>query len=142
MKHIVSAIIFLTCLFVSICIGSKEANSPVLTLEVLRSTTEWTPSKIRNMISRVSYLYDYPEKSLNSLALAESSFRHNVVGDGGFAYGLYQYHKLTWISFTKKYGLEGFNIKDPVDQTVTTIEALKDNQHCHWTPLRKSNNCL
>ena len=83
------------------------------------------------MISRVSYLYDYPEKSLTFLALKESSFRYNVVGDGGLAYGLYQYHKATWISFTKKYGLEGFNIKDPVDQTVTTIEALKDNQHCN-----------
>jgi len=83
------------------------------------------------MISRVSYLYDYPEKSLTKLALSESSFRHNVVGDGGLAYGLYQYHKPTWILFTKKYGLESFNIKDPVDQTVITIEALNDNQHCN-----------
>lgn len=142
MKHIVSAIVFLTILLASFCMGSREVISPVITLEVLRGTTEWTPNKIKNMISRVSYIYDYPEKSLIFLAFKESSFRYNVVGDKGLAYGLYQYHKLTWIIFTKKYGLEGFNIKDPVDQTVITIEALKDNQHCNWTPLQKNYNCI
>jgi len=87
-------------------------------------------------------MYDFPEKELYNLALAESSFRYDVKGDGGKATGLFQYHKQTWIAFQKKYNLKGFNIKDPVDQTVTTIHALSDNQHCNWSPLRKSYKCL
>lgn len=132
--------LFLTALFVPLCIGANIADSPTITLELLKQKQDWTPSSIKNMISFVAREYDYKEKPLLWLAEKESSYRYSVVGDSGLANGIYQYHKPTWESFQEKYGLEELDINNPVDQVIMTIFALKDNQHKHWTPYLTNKN--
>ena len=136
MKFTVVAFVLITCLLVPICIGASPADAPSVTVEVLRQTKDWTPNKVKNMISYVARIYDYDEKELLWLADAESDYRHDVLGDGGKALGVYQIWPLTWKGFVKDYGLKYQDRSNPVDQTIATIAALKDGKKCLWSPYK------
>lgn len=112
----------------------SEAQAPTLSVHLLRTKKEWTPSSIKMMLKFIAREYNYSSKTLLWLAEKESSYRYNVVGDSGLARGCFQYHLPTWKLFQKKYNLYELDINNPVDQAIMTVYALKDKQHNNWTP--------
>jgi hypothetical protein len=96
---------------------------------------------VKSMIQFVSQEYNYKYELVDWLIFKESSYRTNVYGDAGKAFGLAQFHLDTWKYFQKKYNRYDLNINNPVDQIIMTVLALKDNKHCHWTALKKIYKC-
>jgi len=95
MKHILLCFIVVVLLIVSCCIGAIQAESPIVTLAVLREQEYSTPEEVKAMIPRVASLMNFREKPLLFLAEHESSFRPLVMGDNNLAYHTYQYHMST-----------------------------------------------
>jgi soluble lytic murein transglycosylase-like protein len=75
------------------------------------------------------------EKSLlYCLIKNESSWRTNVVGDGGKAYGLLQFHRPTFDRYSKRYGLT-LDYKNPLDQIILASLMINEdiNNVHHWS---------
>jgi len=88
------------------------------------------------LIKYYAHEYSVDPDSLVSVAECESNLKHtNIYGDGGAAYGLYQYHKGTFDSFTKSSGLAG-DYKDRESQIQLTAWAFTKGLETHWTCAR------
>mgnify|MGYP001591921444 CR=1 FL=1 len=66
------------------------------------------------------------------IAECESQFRTDVYGDGGKAYGPFQFHRPTFELFEKKLG-EDLEYRDPQDQVKLALWALANGKGSHWT---------
>ena len=88
------------------------------------------------LIKKYATLYDVSEKIALNVADCESDFRVDVYGDGGRAYGPYQFHKKTFELFSKKFGeeLDYFDLEDNVR---LAIWALSKNKGYHWSCYKK-----
>ena len=65
----------------------------------------------------------------------ESSWRVDISGDSGKAYGLLQFHQPTFDMFSKRYGLD-LDRNNPVDQILLAKLMLNENLEKnikHWT---------
>ena len=71
--------------------------------------------------------------SLKKVVACESSFREDVYGDGGLAYGPFQFHKRTFEWMAKSSGLTMADYYDPLDQTKIALWAFKNGYASHWT---------
>jgi hypothetical protein len=87
---------------------------------------------INDYIKQYSSEFNIPEAWLNNLASCESTFRPTVYGDGGNAYGLFQYWQPTWNEFARKYG-KPLNRSSPKDQVELTAWALKNGYGKRWS---------
>ena len=68
---------------------------------------------------------------LYDLAVCESQLRTDAWGDHGLAYGLYQWHFISWVMYNKMYNTE-LNILLPQDQIELTARVLKDGGENNW----------
>lgn len=139
-KLIVFSVVVILFMSGSCMTHITEAEAPIVTVKVLRETKEWTPSTIKTMIRFVSREYDYKYEVIDWLVSKESSYRTNVYGDSGKAYGLAQFHKPTWIYFQDRYNRHDLKIDNPVNQIEMLCLALKDGQFQHWTPFTTYKN--
>lgn len=126
------------------CLIAK-AEAPLITLDVLRKKTEWTPSSIKTMIWFVSREYAFKDPdTLIWLADRESDIGENKnCGDDGKSCYLFQIQKPTWDGWIKEFGLEdaGFEWSNYVDQTIITIIAFQHHYQCDWGPMWDIMKC-
>jgi hypothetical protein len=137
---IIFAIILIAC---GLCISVASAEAPIMTLRVWRETKVWDAVKTEAMVRFVAREYEYKKPdTLVWLATKESSLGEDKgCGDNGKSCGLFQIRRPTWDGWAKQYNLANLELDNYVDQTIMTITALNDNQHCNWGPLRKVMNC-
>jgi len=74
-------------------------------------------------------------RKLRAVAFYESSFRHNVYGDNGKSFGVYQFRPNTFYWLARKYNLK-LNYMDLKDQIKLTIRAYKDGKMKLWSGWR------
>lgn len=82
------------------------------------------------MDSSIKYQVDI--RTLLKLKFCESGIHGmKARGDGGRAYGIFQYHLPTWERFSKEYG-EKLDINSEWDQVKLTAWALSKGYANHW----------
>lgn len=91
---------------------------------------------IEEVLNEVPKKYGVNPVIVQKVAFCESSYRYNVYGDGGHAYGVLQFHKPTFEQFEKKYG-EELNYDSSLDQTKLASQMIRDGYGSHWTCYRK-----
>lgn len=91
---------------------------------------------VLELIKKYAKEYDFPENTALRVASCESEFKVNAVGDGGKAYGIYQFHKPTFDMFAKKFG-EKLDYYDTEHNIQLAIWALSNDKGHHWTCYRK-----
>ncbi|MBI5138317.1 MAG: transglycosylase SLT domain-containing protein [Candidatus Vogelbacteria bacterium] len=81
-------------------------------------------------------MYGAEEKLALDIAFCESSFRANVYGDGGRAFGTFQFHRPTFERFSRLLGekLDYYNNEDNIRLGVW---ALANNKEDHWSCYEK-----
>ena len=91
---------------------------------------------IKQLIVKYSKIYGTDEKLALDIAFCESSFRANVYGDSGKAFGTFQFHKSTFEQFAKTLGekLDYYNNEDNIKLGVW---ALAHNKEDHWACYEK-----
>lgn len=91
---------------------------------------------VPELIEHVSEPYNVNTDILKRVAWCESSYRYNVYGDGGKAYGIYQFHKPTFDHFSKKLG-EELNYYSSYDQAKLAAYMFENGKQSHWTCYNK-----
>ncbi len=88
------------------------------------------------LIEKYSAEYGVPKKLATDIAACESSFRPDVYGDTGKAYGIYQFHKPTFELFSKKIGedLDYYNVEDNIK---LAMWAIANDKGRHWSCYKK-----
>ena len=94
------------------------------------------------LITRAAEKYDVSASVLIRVAICESGFKRNAVGQAN-EYGTFQYMEKTWEQFSKEFG-RPMNIKSIEDQATLTAWAFSRGYQRHWTTYRalKANNAL
>lgn len=73
-----------------------------------------------------------------SIAKCESSLRHEgIYGDGGKAYGIFQFHKPTFEEMKRKAKMPDLEYTDQDDQVNLASWAIANKLGSHWTCWRK-----
>lgn len=67
-----------------------------------------------------------------AVSKCESGYNPKAVGDGGRARNIFQFHKPTWDSFTKKMG-EELDYNSYHDQSKVASWAFSNGYASHWT---------
>ena len=86
------------------------------------------------------------QKALGKLApvkrlkQCESSHRKTAVGDGGMAYGEWQFWETTFRMFEQEAGLSGLEYKNPLHQDIIGAWALANGKGRHWTCYGKTGH--
>lgn len=146
MKWIIAIIVtIIIAIATALCISVAQAQAPEPTLELFRSNKdgvywEWNVDRIKYMMRFVSKEYGYKYSVVDWLVLNESSYRIKVYGDNNKAFGLGQWHQLTWEHFQKKYNRFDLDKYNPTNQIEMLCLALKDKQFSHWTPFQTKNH--
>jgi hypothetical protein len=75
---------------------------------------------------------------LKCLITYESQYNPNATGDGGLAFGILQFHRNTFDTYSHKYELE-LDYKNPIHQIILADLMLQDDfdNIIHWSPWRK-----
>ncbi len=91
---------------------------------------------VKQLISKYSKKYGVDKKLALDIAACESSFRANVYGDGGRAFGTFQFHRPTFEAFAQKMGekLDYFNNEDNIK---LAMWALANDKESHWSCYEK-----
>lgn len=89
---------------------------------------------VQETISYYAKQYGVSEYELLKVSKCESSYRPNIYGDGTRAFGIFQYHKPTFIAFSKLMG-EQLDYYSYNDQAKLTSWVWKHypNYKSHWT---------
>jgi hypothetical protein len=71
---------------------------------------------------------------IRCLIKCESGYNPNATGDSGLAFGILQFHKQTFDTYSEKYKME-LDYKNPVHQIVLCDKMLTENYDnvLHWT---------
>lgn len=77
------------------------------------------PTDPKGLIEHFADVYGANTNELLTVAFCESGYKPHAVGDGGRAVGVFQYHKPTFISYSKKLG-EELNYHSTYDQAKLT----------------------
>lgn len=85
-----------------------------------------TPEEIKEAIVYISENKEVADQILNTVQ-CESSFRYNVYGDGGLAFGVAQFHKPTFDGYCNG---DYYSTKD---QLTCMIKMFRAGQSYHWT---------
>lgn len=112
------------------------ASSSTPQTEVIEECDAKERKCIEGLIEKYSEEFNYSEKMAKDIASCESDLRPNVYGDGGKAYGVYQFHKPTFIMFSKQKG-EKLDYYDTEDNIKLAIWALANNKENHWSCYKK-----
>jgi soluble lytic murein transglycosylase-like protein len=122
-------------------IGFKDDTSTPIVISAC-DTDEKSKECIFELIKKYSEHYDYSEKIALKVASCESEFKPTALGDGGKAYGIYQFHKPTFNEFAKKLEKleklpEKMDYHDTEDNIKLAIWALSKDKGHHWTCYRR-----
>lgn len=82
-------------------------------------------------------MYGVPRPVALGVARCESEFRADVYGDGGKAYGVFQFHKPTFTEFAKKFGDESLEYKNLEHNVELAMWAISQGKGHHWTCYNK-----
>jgi len=153
---------FLTSIFQKTIIGSFLAtNMFVMSPFVLINTNEneiKVPEKERGatpiscqkdsqskecvieLIEKYAKEHSVDRRFALDIAFCESSFKSEVYGDDGKAFGTYQFHKPTFELFSKKFKEEfgkELSYKDNEHGIELAMWALSNNKEHHWSCFKK-----
>lgn len=87
---------------------------------------------IQEVITHFAKEYNQDPQVLLTVAKCESNFRGDVYGDGGRAYGVFQFHKPTFEGYEKQYG-EDLDYYSAYDQAKLASWMFSKNGENHWT---------
>lgn len=89
---------------------------------------------VQETISYYAEQYNVSESELLKVAKCESSYRSHIYGDGTRAFGPFQYHKPTFIAFSKLKGeqLDYYSYNDQVKLTAWIWKHYPQYKS-HWT---------
>jgi len=110
---------------------------PLLTFNVqpTQAIAPIRPSTPQELIVSYASQYDTSYEVLLKVAQCESGFKHEqVVGDGGLAYGIFQYHEPTFYMFAELMGkkLDYKSLEDQIELTAY-IYANYPELRSHWS---------
>lgn len=91
-----------------------------------------TPTTIEGLIVSSALRHGVSVEKMLRVARCESNLNTKAVGDGGRAYGVYQYHSPTFQSFSNLYGVT-YDYHSPTDQIDLTGWAFSQGLDTHWT---------
>ena len=97
---------------------------------------------VRELITLYAKRYGVNREIALLVARCESEFKTTAVGDGGKAYGVYQFHKPTFREFAAKSGEEGLEYKDPEDSIKLAMWAFSTGRADHWSCYGKVKQSL
>ncbi len=95
-----------------------------------------TISCVKHLIAKYAKKYGVDKKLALDIAHCESSFRANVYGDGGRAFGTFQFHRATFDAFSKELG-EVLDYYDNEDNIKLAMWAFANNKEDHWSCYEK-----
>lgn len=88
---------------------------------------------IEVMIRALAPCYGVDPDFAVEIARLESSFRPKVVGDGGLAVGLWQWHYQSWVHVRSKMGLSVEDERDDAfESTITALYAIGQLGLARW----------
>lgn len=108
---------------------------PVAVVDEDRSCT--SKECIKQLIEFYATLYGVKQDIALGIARCESEFRYDVKGDGGKAYGVYQFHKPTFEEFKVAFGDTSLDYKNPKDAIQLAMWAISQGKQNHWTCYEK-----
>mgnify|MGYP006336711371 CR=1 FL=1 len=91
-----------------------------------------TPTTVEGLIVSSALRHGVSAEKMLRVARCESNFNTQAIGDGGRAYGVYQYHGPTFQSFSNLYGVT-YDYRSPTDQIDLTGWAFSQGLDTHWT---------
>lgn len=96
-------------------------------------------STTKELIKKYAEVYNVNDKVMLAMMNCESSGNQSAIGDGGRAYGIYQYHNGTWERLEDKIGKD-MDITSEHDQVQMTAYALSQGMGSQWTSYRSIMN--
>lgn len=92
------------------------------------------PSDVKGMITYYAKEYSAPENELLKVAFCESGYNPKAIGDNGEARNIFQYHRPTFIEYSKLMG-ETLNYDSAHDQVKLTAWIFKNypKEKIAWT---------
>lgn len=87
---------------------------------------------VEDTIIYASKAYGGNLSQLKAVSWCESGNKYNVYGDGGDAYGIFQFHRPTFDQFSKEMGLE-LDYYSSLDQAKVASYMFANGKQSHWT---------
>ncbi len=127
MSKFIKNLIAVTVAVLIITISPVSAKAP----------TQVVPTKVLSVKETIAFYAQYHGVSnteLQKVAMCESSLHPNIKGDGGRAFGIFQYHRPTFDAFSKLMG-EKLDYYSYSDQAKLTAWIWKHypKYKSHWT---------
>ena len=122
---------------VEVVVEQSKKKQPIsLEKGVCDEGTKNTKACIKQLIDSYAKKYGVSKQLALDIAACESSFRANVYGDGGRAFGTYQFHRGTFEAFAKEFGaaLDYYNNEDNIK---LAMWAFANNKEDHWSCYEK-----
>lgn len=102
------------------------------------SGTAPTPAAILAIIRNAAHEFGQDAEAMIAVARCESSLRPDVLGDGGAAAGLWQFHLPTWTANARRlFGRDVGDLRmDPVKSSLVAAYMWSQHQQWQWTCAR------
>lgn len=111
--------------------GLAAYNHPVAPAPVL-SQDDRTPTDIKEYAAYAADKEGLPPTLIQNLIRCESEWKLDALGDNGASQGLLQFKVPTFDLFSKKYGLEYYDIENPYHQIDLAALMISDGYINHW----------
>lgn len=97
--------------------------------------TLYTTEELKQVLSEKVMKYGGNYAEMVRVINCESGFNQNPQGwnDGGKAFGVAQFHKETFVAFSKEMGEPQLNYYNPVDQLEVMVWAFNHQKKSHWS---------
>jgi len=120
-------------LILSAAIGIVFVSRPLVLAENIP-----VPQDVPGMIAYYSQVYGANSAELLNVAKCESGLRTNVYGDGGYAFGVMQFHEQTFDLWSKQFGeeLDYHSANDQI-KLATWAFAQGNSYKLHWTCFKR-----
>lgn len=101
---------------------------------IVLADREPPPQDVPGMIAYYSATYDINSAELSKVAKCESGYKKDVYGDGGYAFGVMQFHKQTFDMWSKEMGvdLDYYSSNDAIKLAAWAF-AHGPSYKKHWT---------
>ena len=100
------------------------------------------PKEIAEYIDKWANHWGANPDTLSCVLFHESTYRTDVYGDSGKAYGIAQFHLPTFQWFRAKMGLNGSDMRGGAESSIEVMAwAFAHGYGNHWTPY-KDGRCL
>ena len=106
-----------------------EYSHPVPLTVVARSPK---PTDIRGYAEYAAENAGLAPSTIRDLIRCESEWKLDAKGDNGASHGILQFKVPTFELYSKKYGLDGYDIENPFNQIDLAALMIKDGYIYHW----------